>query len=136
MFVCFTSHTKTTLNSILLGRKHCSKNFKVAYLRIIIFNLILILLLIHFTSSSLELMSNFMQISHISHRTINAVILTNSLYLADVFLYELRPNNSNEASISPIGNCPSTECLACAWWPKQQYTLWRLDSKVNKPLWL
>lgn len=72
----------------------------------------------------------------IYHRAMNALVLINSLYLTDVFLYELRPNNSDEASVSPVSNCPSTECLACARGTKQQNTLRRLNPKVNKSLWL
>lgn len=57
-------------------------------------------------------------------------------YLPDVLLHELRADNSNEASVGPVSNGPSTERLARARGAKQQHTFWRLNPKVNKSLWL
>ena len=54
--------------------------------------------------------------------------------LTDVPLHELRTNDSDEASISAIGNSSRSEGLASAWWAIQENTLGWVDAKGHEPL--
>ena len=42
----------------------------------------------------------------------------------------------DEAGIGPVGNGPSTKSLASAWRAIKQDSLGRLDSQVDKALWM
>jgi hypothetical protein len=55
-------------------------------------------------------------------------------YFSDIFLDQLRTNDSDETGVCAIGNCTSTQRFPSTRGAKEQNPLRRIDSKTDKLL--
>jgi hypothetical protein len=52
--------------------------------------------------------------------------------LPDVFLHQLRADDTDEAGLSAVGDGAGCEGLARAWWAVQQHSLGRIDTEIHE----